>query len=356
MKRDFEVVRVFLRLVKINSETGNEKKVADFIIDYLKNIKIKAKQDKIGNVIAKTKGRGEPIILSAHMDTVSPGKNIKPIIKNSVIRSDGRTILGADDKAGVAGILLAVKNLRKQKNVRPLELIFTVQEEIGCVGARNLVFENLKSKRAVIIDSSSRCGFITCGAPYIQSFLGKIIGKMAHSRAPEEGVNSINCFAEFIKMWKPGRISKYCVSNIGVVSGGRGGNVICDEINFVGEIRAIDKNIFKKQIGILEKKLKNCCKKFSAKYELKKMQEVVGYDYKKDSTLVETISKGIRRSGLKVAYEKRMGATDANVFCEKGIESLSIGYGREKCHSVKEKIKIADLVNIVRIIENIVKN
>lgn len=234
-------------------------------------------------------------------------------------------------------------------------MIFTVEEEIGCVGARNLVFNTIKSKKAIIVDSSSRCGFITIGAPFIQSFSGEIIGKMAHSRAPEEGINAINCFAEFVKMFRPGRISKYCVSNIGFVSGGRGGNVICDQINFVGEIRAIDNDVFRKRVIILKKILKNACRKFGAKYKLKMEESVVGYDHKKNSALVKMICNGIKKTGLKVSYEKRMGATDANVFCEKGIEALSIGYGREKCHSVKENIRVSDLVKIAGILENLIR-
>lgn len=349
-----EVLKIFMDLIKINSESGNENKVADFIIDYLKRIGVKVFKDNFGNVIAKTRGRGEPVILCAHMDTVWPGKDIKPMIKNGIIKSDGRTILGADDKAGIASILYAIKSLEGKKN-RPTELVFTVKEEIGCVGAKNLDYKNLRAKKAIVIDSSSPCGCITLVSPNIFSFSGKIFGKMAHSRSPEEGISAINCFAEFIKNFKPGRVDRFCVSNIGVVTGGEGSNVICDDIFFKGEIRAINEKKIEKEIMRLKKILKKSCQKFAAKFKLEKVQEVKGYHYEKKDELVKFVSLGIERAGLKLTFEKRMGATDANVFCEKGIKALSIGHGRKNCHSVKENITIKNLAKTTKIILELCK-
>ncbi len=346
-KQEKEVLKIFLELVKIDSESGNEKKVADFIIDFLKEINIKAKRDSYGNVIAKIRGRGESLILIAHMDIVAPGKGIKPKVVKGVVKSDGRTVLGADDKAGIASILFAIKNFN---NSRSVELVFTVEEEIGCKGAENLDYRMTESKQAVVIDSTAPVGYITVTSPFIFSFSGEILGKGGHARTPEEGVNAINIFAEFLNKFKPGRINENAVSNIGAVVGGNSSNVICDNVKFKGEIRAFDKKVLERERKRLKFILSKATRKNQARFKLKTERLVRGYNYKKSDNLIRFVAGGIKKAGFEVNYQKRMGGTDANVFCEKGIRALSIGHGRRNVHSIRESIAVSDLLGTAKVI------
>ena len=121
-----QIKKLFLDLVKIDSPSGHEQKVSDFIKKKAGQMGVKFEEDNYGNLIGYVKGKGKPILLCAHMDTVEPGRKIKPVIQGDVIKSAQETILGADDKAGITEILLTIDYLRKHKiKHRPLEIIFT---------------------------------------------------------------------------------------------------------------------------------------------------------------------------------------------------------------------------------------
>ena len=128
-----KLVNLFIKLVKIDSPSGQEEKVALFLKKWLDKNKFKWKQDSLGSIIATDPNHQEKkFLLCAHMDTVEPGCGIKPVIKNGNIQSNGKTILGADNKASVSAILCAVERYKTiYKKLPPIELLFTVKEIIA---------------------------------------------------------------------------------------------------------------------------------------------------------------------------------------------------------------------------------
>lgn len=142
------LIQTFLDLVQIDSLTFNEGGVAEYVAERLKNLGIEVEIDSAGqkvgsntgNVIAFLPGSNAPTILFiAHMDTVSPGENIKPRIENNLIKSNGQTILGADDKAGIAIILELFQTvLENNLSHGGIEAVFTIAEEKGLLGSKNL--------------------------------------------------------------------------------------------------------------------------------------------------------------------------------------------------------------------------
>ena len=143
------LIRTFTDLVKIESISKNELKVARHIQKELGKIGIRFVFDKAGkkiggncgNMYAKIKGNvknAPAILLNAHIDTVVHKGDIRPRINKGIIYSDGTTILGADCKAGVAAIIEVVRIL-KEKKLRhgDIKLCFTVAEEIGLKGAKH---------------------------------------------------------------------------------------------------------------------------------------------------------------------------------------------------------------------------
>ncbi len=174
-----------------------------------------------GNLIGKLRGNtdGETILFSAHMDTVSPGIGIKPIIKDGVIYSDGTTILGGDDKAGIAAILEAIEII-VENNIPhgDIEVVFSIFEEGGLFGAKNLDYTKLNAKVGFVLDSGGEPGQIIVQGPAQNKINAKFIGKEAHAGvAPENGISAIQIAAEAISNMKLLRIDEETTANIGYI-------------------------------------------------------------------------------------------------------------------------------------------
>ena len=146
MIRRNRLVDTFCELARIDSPSGEEEVVAQHLVGRLEGLGLKVMRDDYGNVVASDGGE-DPLILSAHMDTVEPGRGVKPSVDGERIVSDGTTILGGDCKAGVAAILEALESIEEDGVARrAIEVAFTREEEIGLVGARNLDFSLLSGR------------------------------------------------------------------------------------------------------------------------------------------------------------------------------------------------------------------
>jgi len=155
----------FCTLVQIDSESGQERNVADYLLHTLKELAIEVFEDDSqsitglgsGNLLAFLPGNipdAEPLLLNAHIDAVSPGKSIQPQCIDGVISSKGATILGADDKAGVAAILETVRTIQEQKIPHgDVQLIFTVGEEVGLLGAKAIDPAHLRAQIGYALDT-----------------------------------------------------------------------------------------------------------------------------------------------------------------------------------------------------------
>lgn len=347
---------IFLRLVKIDTPSLGEDKIRTFLIRFLKKININPKIDKAGNLYFSLKGFGKPLLLSAHMDTVEPCHNVRPIIENGIIKTDGTTILGADDKAGIANILFLIKTLKKDKvKHRTLEVVFTVEEEIGCKGAQKLDYSGIKSKEAVVLDRSAPIQEITLSTPFADKVTVICKGKSTHSRSPEEGIHAISMFADFAKEVKFGRKNSKVVSNIGTVQGGKNFNSIPDEVIGIGDIRAKDKQSLIRE----EKHWSHVAQKVGEKYKSKvdvNFERVIhGFNFQKRDPFVLKIFRAIEEAGFKPSYTAAFGGSDANIFNEHGIKSLPLGQGRTGAHSLDESIPVQSLVDMHLVLFALVK-
>ncbi len=358
MLNEKQIIKTFLDLVKIDSPSGHEKEVADFILNYCKKINVKAKEDHYGNIIVNVHGEGKPILLSAHIDTVEPGRGIKPEIKNGVIKSVGDTILGADDKAGVVAIMEALKYL-KENNIahRTLEIVLTREEEIGVVGALNLNFKNIKSREGLVIDSSRPLGFITMSSPFIYLVDIEIIGKASHSGAfPEKGIHAIKIASQAISELKLGRIDSETTNNIGVINGGTAMNIIPEKVTLQGEARSLNLKSAKKQVEIFKETFKKYTKKHKAKLKFNARLVCTGYNYKKNDPIIKKIAETNKQTKIKSTYGISCGGSDANVFVENKIKMVDISYGGTNPHTTKETIKTSELIKLTEFVINFIKN
>ena len=193
------LIKNFCELVKIDSPSGNEDLIASHLKNRLEYLGLEVIYDNYGNLIASDGGEN-PLMLSAHMDTVEPGRNINPSIVDDRIISDQTTILAGDCKSGISAILEGIESL-KETNIphRPIEVVFTRDEEMGLVGAHNLDFSKIRSTEAVIFDGEGPCSRITSSSPSYICFDIQIIGKAAHAgMEPEKGLSAIKIAAELI--------------------------------------------------------------------------------------------------------------------------------------------------------------
>ena len=348
------IINTFIKLVRIDSPSGHEQLMARHLAGWLKKLDFSVREDRAGNIIAQRAGDGNLLLLSAHMDTVEPGRGIKPIIKNGKIISAGDTILGADNKAAIAAIIYAVeKYLRNKKYPRAIEIVFTANEESGTGGSELLDISRLKSKLGIIFDSSEPIGAISLASPYICNFQVIFIGKAAHVKNLEQGKNALEPAISFMANMKIGRLDKGMTSvNIGKISGGSGLNVVPEKISILGEVRGFSKKLFDKQLRSLEAKARACGKKSGTKVSFVQDGYFEGYLFRNNDEDVIKVSKVLADEGYKVRYTKTFSASDANILNAKGMKTLNLSYGAEKVHSKEEFITVKNLKRLGEIVHS----
>lgn len=345
----------FLEYVQIDSETGNEKAFADRMVKELTEIGGKVSTDNAGeqlgsngyNVYAKFDGElpGDPIMFSAHMDTVKPGIGIKPVIKDGVIYSDGTTVLGGDDKSGVAAIVEAARTIKEKKIPhRSFEVVFTICEEGGLRGAKTLDYSRIASKKAVALDSSGDVGKIVVQAPGQIKIQADIIGKRAHAGlAPETGISAIQVAAKGIAAMNLLRIDEETTANIGSINANFATNIVPDKVSLVAETRSRNLDKLNAQCKHMVDCLQKACDDNGATLDCRCDTAYISYNIPNEHPLVKELSSVIVDMGLEPLVTSGGGGSDVNIFNQHGIESVVLGVGMAKVHTTEEYIKIEQL-------------
>ncbi|MGI8550016.1 MAG: M20/M25/M40 family metallo-hydrolase, partial [Dehalococcoidia bacterium] len=233
-------LQTFLELVQIDSPSGEEGAIAAHLVERFTVLGGEARQDAHGNVLATFVGTGEPLLLSAHMDTVQPGRGIRPIIDGERVHTDGSTILGSDPKAGVSAILEGIATVRQSGTPhRALQVIITRGEELGLEGSRNLDYSLVTAKQGFVFDGEGPVSRITSVAPSQYSIEATIVGRAAHAGAePEKGISAIRIAAELISSLPQGRLDPETTANVGMIEGGTARNAVPERCWFKGEFRS----------------------------------------------------------------------------------------------------------------------
>lgn len=351
------LIKTFFQLVQIDSESKEERQLADFLKRKLRALDLQVNEDEAGkkigasagNIIGRKKGSLEklPLLFSAHLDTVPPGKGVKPQIRDEVIYSDGTTILGGDDKAGIAAILEALEVINEKKlSHGDLEIVFTVAEEIGLLGAKNLDFSQLNAELGFILDSGGPAGTIIVQAPYHQNLKVKIRGKAAHSGVnPEEGINAIQVAALILARLPLGRIDEETTANFGVIKGGRASNIIPDYVELEGEIRSLNPNKVEKALELYQEIFQQVTTEQGARLEWENQLEYSGFNLTEQDQVVTMAVQAATSLGIPFWLKSRGGGSDANIFNnEGGIPSVNLGVGLTKDHTLEECIGVKDLL------------
>ena len=203
------LVKTYCDLVQIDSESGNETAMAEEMTRRLTSLGFEVETDDYGNVIAHEDG-DDPFMLSGHLDTVSPGNGIKPIVDGDRITSDGSTIGGGDDNAGLAIILETLTSMREDGTTSiPVEVVLTREEEPGLIGAHKLDFSKVRSKESIVFDREGPVNRITLASPTYIAYDFTITGRAAHAGIePENGISAIRVASEIITRLPQGRLDE----------------------------------------------------------------------------------------------------------------------------------------------------
>lgn len=362
------MVKEFIELVKIDSTSRNEGNMAAVLRSKLEEMGMSAYEDEAGRIIGGNTGnlictikgsRNVPaILLMAHMDTVVPGEGKKPIIEGNTIRSDGTTVLGGDDIAGVECILEALRVLR-EKNIEhgDIQVVFTIAEEIGLLGSKNLDYSKIYAKYGFVLDGGGPIGTVAVKAPSHNQIDVVVKGKAAHAgMEPEKGINAVQIASEAISKMKLGRIDYETTANIGVIKGGQATNIVCDRVEIKAEARSRDENKLQEQTNHMHQCFKQAAEKYGGSVDFKFNKEYPAYNIGENEPIISILKKAGSESGLNLKLEATGGGSDTNIINGKGIQAVDLSVGMEKVHSVEEQIDIDNMVKAAEFLVNIIKN
>ncbi len=351
------ITEEFCKLVSIDSASFHEREMADILTDYLLELGFEVIEDKAyehydgnaGNIYGFLKGdiEGAPILFSAHMDTVEPSSNKKAVVhEDGTITSDGSTVLGADDLAGVVAILEAVRIIKEQGlSHRSIEVMFAIAEEVYIRGSEVFDYNRIKAKEAYVLDLSGPVGTAALKAPTLVSFTAKFIGKAAHAGfAPEKGIHAISVAAEAITAIKQGRIDEETTVNVGTIEGGLARNIVPENCILKGEVRSLSHDKTLEEVDKIEQVFKEVSEKRGAVLEFETSFGCIAYEVDKDHDVVKRFEKACREIGCKTDYIATFGGSDNNNFVRNGITGIVIACGMNEVHSTKEYTHIDELV------------
>ncbi len=343
----------------IDSPSGDEEAIAADLVTRLKALGLDVAQDAHGNVLGRREGTGDPILLSAHMDTVEPGRGIKPLFDGEdIIRSDGTTILGADNKAGCAVILEVIQSLIDDgAQSRPIEVAISRGEEIGLVGAVHMDYSRITAKVAIVIDSGGPPSSVQGSSPYSYGYTVEVHGRSAHAGLePEKGVPAISIAAEAVLGLPQGRIDFETTGNVGLIRGGSVRNAVPDFCQVDGEMRSMEFEKVESLVSQAKDHLAEVRKRHpEARIEDDFSLGYPGYKLEPDDPAATLLYGALRGLGMTPDPHPVGGGTDGNVFRGKGIASVVIGRGGYNQHTKEEYLVIPEMLECARVVEAVVR-
>lgn len=369
------LVQEFIKLVRIDSPSGNESAIAGYLKEVFAGLGAQIFEDEAGrhagstanNLIVRVPGTRTdlpPLMFNAHLDTVEPGTAINVIEEDGILKSDGRTILGADDKSGIAILVEVLRVLvESAQSFPPIELVFTICEETGLWGAKNLDYSLLASRIGYALDTSSVTKIIS-GAPEANTISIRVYGLAAHAGLePERGINAIQLAGAALARMQLGRIDHETTANIGLISGGTARNIVPDQVFLKGEVRSHDKEKLNKQTAQIRECLNRTISDYKAARDIEGDLPSWAMDVELDYPLmripdenpaVSLAQKAGRSLGRELVAEKSGGGSDANIFNAHGIATVILGTGMQMVHTTNEFIRIDDMVQAAELVLKIV--
>lgn len=353
----------FIELIKTDSETGDERAICDLLKGKLAALGFEVVEDDsaektghgAGNLVATLNGTLEDapnIYFTCHMDTVAPGKGIKPTLKDGYFESDGTTILGSDDKAGLAALMEGIRLLKEQNIPHgKIQFVITAGEESGLMGSRHLDTSLVDADFGFAIDSNGPVGEIIASAPAQAKIITTIYGKAAHAGVnPEDGISAIQVASRAISKMRLGRIDAETTANIGFFKGGTASNVVPEKAEIISEARSRNEIKLKAQVKHMEQTFKEVAEELGARAEVETRFMYPSYKFTEEDLVVQKAIAAVEKIGRTPKVTVSGGGSDANVMSGYGFPTVNLGIGYENIHTTSERMPAKELVKTVELV------
>ena len=346
------LVNRFIELVRIDSLSGEEERISLHLASEFEKLGCSVIRDEAGNVVAHFPANGKEgtVMFCAHMDTVGEDYGIKPIIEDGIIHTDGSTILGADDKSGLAVMFEMLEILREHPEIRhpELEMVSTISEEKGLVGSKKLDKSLLHADWGVILDRGGTPGTVSISGPTNIQMCFTFHGKTAHAASePERGINAIKAAALGIVKAPCGKVEEDVVIGIGIIQGGIATNVVPDEVTVRAMARSSDNERLEFWITALEEAMRSGAAETGASVTMERWENYAAYRLSDDFGPLKKMADACTACGIPLVKRMGLGGTDANIFNAAGIPCIPSASGDNGAHMKTESIAIEDMVQSV---------
>ncbi|MFL5801918.1 MAG: M20/M25/M40 family metallo-hydrolase [Roseiflexaceae bacterium] len=351
------LLRTFLDLVRIDNPSRGEAAIAAYVRGLLEALGLRVEEDGMHNLLARVPGQGEPLLLNAHMDSVTPCRGVRPVVADGFVRSSGDTVLGADDLAGVAAIIEGARTtIERGAPHRAAEILFTVQEEIGLYGAAGFDTSTLRAREGFTLDSSGDFGGITLGAPSQDSLYILVQGRAAHAGiAPEQGINAIVVAGRALAAMPLGRIDDETTANIGRIKGGEATNIVPPQAELWGEARSHDPEKLVDQVKAMVAALEEAARDFGTSVRIEVTHKYDAYRLTEDTPIVRRAAEVLQGMGATPRFEISGGGSDVNIFAQRGLSIANLSVGYRAIHSTDEHIAVADLNHAAELVARLLE-
>ena len=355
----------FLAMVRISSPSKREGEVARWLTASLSGLGVRVDVDDAGGKIGGDTGNlfaqfpgtapdAPPLLLCAHMDTVVPCERVTPVRAGDVIRTDGTSVLGGDDKAGIAAILEAVRTVRERGIPHgPIDVLFTICEEQGLTGAKHFEIGRLRARRGVVLDCDGVDELVVQG-PAANRMMFTVHGLEAHAGlCPEQGISAIKVASEAIAAMRLGRIDEETTANLGSIQGGLASNIVPNKVVIRGEARSRSDLKLSEQTEHMRQCFASAAERHrvtvegrthDARVDTRVERDYDRLDVPRDSAIVRLITGAVEGRGRALTVRATGVGCDANVFNGRhGLEVANLGCGMRQIHTVNEWVDVHDL-------------
>lgn len=362
---DSYLKELFMRLLSVDSESFHERMIADLVASELRDIGFVAHFDlvpapngeKTVNLRANLPSGEKTLLFVAHLDTVESTSGLIPKIEGNIIRSSGNTILGADDKAGIAALIAGVRNAKEKGTLNvSVEALFTAAEERGLSGARYVNPEHFKGRVGFVLDGEGPVGTLVMSAPYHEKIEAHFTGKAAHAGIDaKKGKSAVLAMSKAIALSPQGQLDEFTTSNIGIANGGSAMNIIPEKAFFVAETRSQEEKKLLETVEVFRNACEKSSRETGVKVDFKTERLYDGYVFFDNQKVVKLAKKVLKEIRVDVLYKKTMGGSDANILNAKGFQVLAVGIGCGNSHTKEEWADLEQLNKLSLFVETALK-
>jgi len=370
------LVAEFLEMVRISSPSKREGRMAKRLAATLEEMGVSVEEDdagrkvggETGNLLARFPGTvpgAPPLLLCAHMDTVVPCEIVTPRMSGDVVKTDGTTVLGGDDKAGIAAILEALRVLRDDAIPHgPIDVLFTICEEYGLLGAKHFDVGRLRARSGLVLDVDGVSELVTRG-PAANKLDVVVHGLEAHAGVcPEQGISAIKVASEAIAAMRLGRLDAETTANLGLIEGGLATNIVPNRVRVRGETRSLSLEKLEAQSQHMRECFEHAAarhratvagREHTARVEARITRDYERLEVRDEAPIVRLMTRAAANLGKPFATRATGGGSDANVFGGRGLEIANLACGMREIHTVNEWVDVKDIVTTAELLVEAVR-